>query len=423
MTMQQNKTITDIRDLIAPSLYPVHTALRKEKYTFYELPGGRGSTKSSFAALEIVNGLIRDPQANAVVLRKVDNTVAKSVYTRMKWAVRQFKAEAYWRFTSSPHTATYLPTGQKIYFIGLDDPEKAKGINFEFGYCKYLWVEELTEFTEEEIRSVIQTLMRGDGGKTSVIYTYNPPKSVQAWVNVNSNIKREDRLLFRSTYLGVPRKWLGEQFYIEAEHLKSVNPEAYEHEYLGAIVGTGGEVFKNVKGQEITDEQIASFDIIRRGIDPGYATSAFAFTEAHHDIKRRRLYIYREIHAIELNNRDAVRMIKEMLNGNNSVDIVMDSAEPRTINEFREMGLYRIRGARKGPDSVNHGIKFLQDLEAIYIDPARCPNTYREFCQYELEKDKNGNFKPNFPNKNDHQISALRYALEDDMLNSRIRFK
>ena len=230
-------------------------------------------------------------------------------------------------------------------------------------------------------------------------------------------IEREDTLVHHSTYLTVPPQWLGEQFLVEAEHLKEVKPEAYRHEYLGEVTGTGGEVFSNVTLRAITDEEISRFNNLRRGIDWGYAADPFAYNVCHYDKTRRRLYIFREIHKVKLSNRAAADLIKPEAGG---ARITCDSAEPKSIDEVKGYGL-RVVGAKKGPDSVEYGVKWLQDLEEIIIDPARCPETAREFSGYELERDREGNFKAGYPDKDNHHIDAVRYACEDDMRRPGVR--
>ena len=156
---------------------------------------------------------------------------------------------------------------------------------------------------------------------------------------------------------------------------------------------------------------IDRFDRIRRGIDWGYATDPFVYNECHYDKTRRRLYIFRELHQVRLKNRKAAELIKPLAG---SRRITCDSAEPKSIDEMRDFGL-NVAGAKKGPDSVEYGIKWLQDLEEIIIDPVRCPETAREFSGYELDRDKDGNFKAGFPDHDNHHIDAIRYACEDDM--------
>ena len=409
-----------LKQLVAPSFYEIHRYLKESKYTHYWLKGGRGSTKSSFISLEVILGIMKDPQANAVVLRKVGQTLQGSVYEQLQWAVSVLGVEGYWVSKLSPLEMKYVADGRenKIVFRGADKPKKIKSTKFRKGYCKYVWYEEVDEFGGmEEIRTINQSLLRG-GSDFVVFYSYNPPQSQSNWVNEEILKQRDDRLVHHSTYLTVPPEWLGQQFLIEAEHLKNVKPMAYQHEYMGEVTGTGGEVFTNLTLREITDSEISHFDHIARGIDWGYAADPFHYTVNHYDKTRRRLYIYYEIQMLKLSNRKAAELVKAE-NKRNKL-IVCDSAEPKSIAEMLAYNL-KVLGAKKGADSVEYGIKWLQDLEEIVIDPKRCPNTAREFLEYELEKDANGNFKGHFPDKNNHSIDAVRYSREFDMKIVKIR--
>lgn len=402
----------NLSQVIAPSFFPIHKDIKASGHIHYWLKGGRGSTKSSFAAIEIILGVMKDPVANGVALRKVKDTLRDSVYEQLCWAIEILGVKHLWDEKISPLSLTYLPTGQKILFRGADRPKKIKSLKFKIGYCKYFWFEELDEFNGmEEIRIINQTLLRG-GPKFVVFYTYNPPKSVNNWVNSEVQMTRPDRLVHHSTYLTVPTEWLGEQFFIEANHLKETNETAYNHEYLGEVTGTGGEVFTNVLCRRISDEEISVFDNIRRGIDFGYAIDPFSYGVMQYDRKHKRLFIFYEIYKVGLSNWAAYNLIKGENKKNEPVKA--DSAEPKSINELMQYGLHVV-GVKKGPDSVEYGIKFLQDLEAIIIDDTRCPETAREFMNYELDKDANGNFKANFPDKNNHTIDMVRYALNDDL--------
>lgn len=350
--------------------------------------------------------------SNAVIFRRVKDTLRGSVFEQMLWAIERLKCESEWEVNYSPLKLTFKPTGQVVLFKGADNPLKMKSIKVAKGYIKYIWYEEVDEFEGyDKIRNINQSLMRG-GPKFCVFYSFNPPESQRNWANMEVLETRKDKLVHHSSYLGVPREWLGEQFILEAEHLKKVNHLKYEHDYLGAVTGTGGEVFTNVTIRKITNEEIANFDRVHRGLDFGYASDPLHYTVNHYDKTRRRLYIFYEIHKAGMSNSSAVETIKQENKSNKR--IIADSAEPRTIAEFKKLGL-RIIGAKKGPDSVEHGIKFLQDLEEIIIDKERCPNTAREFLGYELEKDKEGNFKAEFPDKNNHSIDSIRYSLEDEM--------
>jgi PBSX family phage terminase large subunit len=401
-----------LSNIIAKPFHEVHRAIKNIKYTHYWLKGGRGSTKSSFIAIEVIQGMMRDAQdgktTNAVALRKVGLYLKDSVYEQLVWAIEILGVSAYWDYKTSPTVLTYLPTGQKILFRGADKPKKIKSIKFAKGYCKYIWYEEVDEFGgTDEIRTINQSLMRG-GEEFIVFYSYNPPKSSNNWVNTEAKLTRKDRLVNHSTYLDVPKEWLGEQFIVEAEHLKKTKLDSYKHEYLGEVTGTGGEVFTNITLRPITDEEIKSFYNIKRGLDFGYAIDPLSYNVMHYDRKKKRLYIYHEIYKVGLSNKKAYDLISKenMLNEL----VYADSAEPKSIFELMQYGL-RILGVKKGVDSVEYGIKFLQDLEEIIIDDKRCPDTAKEFIEYELEKDVRGNFKAKFPDKNNHAIDATRYAL------------
>ncbi len=400
-----------LTDSIAPSFYSVHHAIKNHEYAHYWLKGGRGSTKSSFVSIAIVLGIMQDTNANATVLRKVAATLRGSVFDQYLWAIDKLGVSHLWKESVSPLQITYIPTGQKIVFKGADKPRKVKSAKFRVGYSKFLHYEEVDEFNNaSEIRTINQSLIRG-GPDIQTIYTFNPPKSQNNWANkeVENQNLRKDTMVHTSDYLSVNPDWLGEQFIADAEHLKRTNENAYNHEYLGRVVGTGAEVFTNLQFREISDEELARFDTTYRGLDFGFAADPLHYMENYYDKTRKRLYIYVEIHKTGMKNATAVSEIKKLNPRNQS--ITADSAEPRTIAEFEDLGLI-IDPAKKGPGSIDHGIKFLQDMNEIIIDRARCPNTAREFEGYELERDKHGNLKGTYPDKDNHSIDSCRYALE-----------
>lgn len=407
-----------IKSIIAPSFYEVHEDLKKELHTHYWLKGGRGSTKSSFVSVEIIRGIMSDKLANAVVLRKVADTLQGSVYEQLQWAISALGVENEWHEAKSPLKLEYIPTGQRIIFKGADKPKKIKSTKFKTGYCKYIWYEETDEFTGmSEIRNINQSLMRG-GDRFVVFYSLNPPKSQRSWTNKEMLDERKDKLIHHSTYLTVPKEWLGEQFIAEAEHLKKTKPDNYRHEYLGEVIGTGGEVFTNLVIRAISREEIKMFDKVARGLDWGYASDPLHYTVNHYDKTRRKLYIFFEIHKVGMSNRRVSELIKK--ENRNNKPVICDSAEPKSVAEIRSYGINAV-GAKKGRGSVEYGIKWLQDLEEIIIDPERCPETFKEFNNYELEPDGDDGFKAQFPDKNNHSIDAVRYSREFDMRNVRVR--
>ena len=403
---------------IGEGFYGLHRDIRRGEHSHYWLKGGRGSGKSSFISLEILLGIIEDENANGVIIRKVAANLKDSVFEQMNWAIRTLGVEDEWERKMSPLELVRKGTGQRILFRGCDDPRKLKSVKFQKGYPKFIWYEEADEFSGmAEIRSMNQSLMRG-GEEFRVFYSYNPPKFMRSWVNQETAEERSDRVVHHSTYLTMPKKWLGSQFLAEAEYIRKRHPKVYRHEYLGEVTGGGGEVFRNLTLREISEEEIRGFDRISRGLDWGYAVDPLHYTVNHYDRTRRRLYIFRELRAQGMSNR---RLAEEIMKENpNRREVICDSAEPKSIAEMRGYGIMAV-GAKKGPDSVYYGIKWLQDLGEIIIDPKRCPETAREFGGYTYEEDGRGGWKAVFPDRENHAIDAVRYSRENDMRQIRVR--
>lgn len=396
--------------VIAPSFAAVFQALLDSAYTEYELAGGRGSTKSSFASLVIIWLIKNNPEFHALCVRKVGNTLRDSVYAQILWAISILGLENEFDSKVSPMEITRHSTGQKIYFRGADDPIKLKSIKPPFGYIGVLWLEELDQFSgEDETRNIRQSVLRG-GEKAYLIKSYNPPKSMSNWVNKAQQIPKPGRLLHKSTYLDVPAKWLGRPFLDEAEFVKQINPIAYEHEYMGIPNGTGGMVFDNVVLREITQKERSQFDRIYNGVDWGYYPDPWAFNRVHFDAARRVLYIFQELTRYKTGNRETADTLFD-LGMTADERITADSAEPKSVQDYRNYGLY-CRGAEKGPGSVDYSHKWLQSLTQIVIDPVSCPDTAREFTEYEYERTKDGEIISGYPDANNHHIDAVRYALE-----------
>ncbi|MCM1237394.1 MAG: PBSX family phage terminase large subunit [Ruminococcus flavefaciens] len=402
----------ELSKVIAPHFFELHKDIKNHNHTHYWIDGGRGSTKSSFVSEEILLLLKKNPQTHALVMRKVAATIKDSVYSQILWAIDTLGLNDEFAAKLSPLEIIHKKTGQKIFFRGADDPLKIKSIKPNFGYIGIGWYEELDQFYGmEEIRNINQSIMRG-GDRFWMFYSFNPPKSRDNWVNVEKLEEYEERINHHSTYLGVPKEWLGEPFFKEANALKEKRPSAYEHEYLGIATGTGGAVFENVKKQKISDEEIFQMQYFKYGIDFGFALDPFAWGKLYYDRKHRILYILDEIYEEKLKNSAAAKRIIEKKNGR--MYIIADSAEPKSIAEMRDYGL-NIQPCKKGPDSVEHGIKWLQDLEAIIIDPSRTPNAYKEFTLYEYEMNRNGEYISAYPDKNNHFIDLTRYALEQEI--------
>lgn len=373
----------------------------------YVFEGGRGGLKSSFVAFKIVELIKNNPQMHACITRQVAGTLKDSVYANMKWAINELGLMEEFECKVSPLEIKYK-TGQTIYFRGLDDETKLKSIKPEFGYIGILWKEEKDQMKgDAQERSVNQSVLRG-GDESYDFSSYNPPKSKSNWVNRIKLIPNPKRVIHHSSYLEAPAEWLGQKFIDDAAHLKEINPEAYEHEYLGVPNGDGGNVFEYLEIRDITDEEINRMDRIFAGVDYGWYPDAFCYLRTYYDSAREKIYLIDELYVNKWSNSKTADWIKKK--GYDDYTMICDSAEPKSVNDFRDAGL-PARGAIKGPGSIEYGFKFLQ-TKILVIDPRRTPNAYKEITEYEYDRDKEGNVISGYPDGNDHAISALRYAYE-----------
>ncbi|MGN1060072.1 MAG: PBSX family phage terminase large subunit [Clostridia bacterium] len=399
--------------MLTEKYFPVWRDIKRGAHTEYVLYGGRGSAKSTFVSLAVLDILLSKPMLHAVLCRRVKDTLRDSVYAQMKWAIGELNLEADFDCRVNPMEIVYKPTGQKIYFRGADDPAKLKSIKVPFGYIGILWFEELDQFCgEEEIRSIEQSVIRG-GDEAFIFKSFNPPRTTGNWANQFVKVPKQTRLICKSSYLDIPPEWLGKVFLEEAAHLKEVNPAAYEHEYCGIPNDEGGSVFTNLTLREITDSEIGAFDRIYNGIDWGWYPDPFRFHRMGYLPEEGRLFIFDEISGNKLPNREISRMIKE--HGLGSQDkITADSAGegPKSIADLREEGLM-VRRAKKGPGSVAYSMKWLSSLREIVIDPKRCPCAAKEFMEYEYETTETGEVVSGYPDRDNHSIDAVRYALEE----------
>lgn len=422
--------MSDVRlsEVIAEPFHPVHRDIKEHRHTHYWLKGGRGSTKSTFAAIQVVLAIKRDPDANAVVLRKVGNTMRDSVLATLIRAAEILHVADEFNVKLSPMEMVYEPTGQRIIFRGVDHPSKLKSLAVPQGSVKVVWFEELDEFYGmPEIRSVLQSLVRGPGPHV-VLYTYNPPRSRDSWCNKEATRDRPDRLVHHSTYLEVPAEWLGEQFIREAEDVKAHREDAYRHEYLGEAIGMGGNVFENVEVREVTDDEIATVDRWHNGVDWGYFPHPWVFERVGYDPARRRVYVVCERSGHKLSNAETAEMVKAVLTyeperanwdarrGAEYVrDLVWcDSAEPRSIADYRDLDI-DARPVKKGPGRRHEDVRWLQALDAIVIDPARAPLAAEQFTSYEYVRTRDGAYTTAYPDEGDDAIDAVRYALSRTM--------
>ena len=419
-------TSIKMSELLAAKFYDVWRASKSKDILNVVCAGGRGSGKSSNVAHIITQFLMRYP-VNAVGIRKIDNTLEQSVYEQMKWAIEEQKVTHLFKFNKSPLRITYLPRGNYMVFRGAQYPERIKSLKDSRFPFAIAWVEELAEFrTEEEVTTITNSLLRGEldeGLQYKFFFTYNPPKRKQSWVNkkYGTQFVSGNTFVHHSTYLDNP--FIAKEFIKEAEETKKKNEMKYRWEYMGEAIGSGITPFNNLEFREITDEEAANFDNIRNGLDFGYATDPLAFVRWHYDKKHNGIYAIDEFYGQKISNRQAANWIKSR--GYQSDRIGADSAEPKSIAELHgDFNIPNIYGVKKGPDSVEFGERWLDDLDFICIDPKRTPNIAREFESIDYQTDRDGNPKPRLEDKDNHEIDATRYAFADDMrANSNTREK
>ena len=407
-----------LSEFLPPKFHSVWRATLNQDILNIVCKGGRGSGKSSDIA-HIVTQLIMRYAVNAVGIRYVDNTLEQSIYEQMKWAIEKQGVSRLFKFNKSPLKITYLPRGNYMIFRGAQNPERIKSLKdskFPFAIC---WIEELAEFkNEDEVTTITNSLLRGeldDGLFYKFFYSYNPPKRKQSWVNkkYETSFQPKNTFIHHSTYKDNP--FISKEFLSEVEAARARNPRRAEWEYDGKAIGSGIVPFDNLRIEDgsITDEMVANFDNIRQGLDYGYATDPLAFVRWHYDKKRNCIYAIDELYEVKCSNRRAAQWIKS--NKYHYQDIIAE-VEPKSNAEMRnEHDILKIRQVTKGPDSVEYGEKWLDDLDAIYIDPIRTPNIAKEFENIDYQTDRDGNPKPRLEDKDNHTIDATRYAFNDDM--------
>lgn len=410
MTVGVCRSLTTYRlsELISPAFVDSHKAVKTGEINELVEKGGRGSAKSSYLSIELILELIKHPECHAVVMRKIANTLRTSVYAQVCWAISALGLTRKFRCTVSPMECTYIETGQKILFFGMDDPGKLKSIKLPFGYIGLAWFEELDQFDgPEQIRNVEQSIFRG-GSYSMCFKSFNPPAMARNWANRYALEKKPGKMVHHSTYLTTPANWLGPRFLADAEHLKETNPTGYRHEYGGEVVGSGTQVFENLLLREIKDDEIKQFDRVTNGVDWGWYPDPWAWNRMHYDSGRKTLYLFDELTRLRTSNTETAKLIQSRIPEGER--IIADSAEEKSVSDYKSYGL-SCRGADKGPGSVNYSMKWLQSLRAIIIDPDRCPDTAREFSEYEYERDdKTGEVVAGYPDAANHHIDAVRYG-------------
>lgn len=373
--------------------------------------GSRASKKSKTTALWIICNMMKFPDANTLVIRKTFRTLKNSCFAELKWAIHRFKVDAFWDVKESPLEMTYKPTGQKIYFRGLDDPLKVTSITVDIGCLCWMWIEEAYEITKESDFDMLDESIRGEvpeGLFKQITLTFNPWNE-RHWMKHRFFDDPDDQTLALTTNYKC-NEWLDASDLKVFEDMKKRNPRRYKVAGLGDWGIVEGLVYENWKEQSFTLDDVRGLHTVC-GLDFGYTNDPSAFFIGFLDLENKRLYVWDEMYETGLSNRKIYETITGM--GYGKETITADSAEPKSIDELRSLGLY-IHGAKKGKDSINNGIQWIQDLEII-VHP-RCVNFLTEISNYMWKSDRFGK-KLNEPIDDfNHLMDAMRYALEQYIL-------
>ena len=374
--------------------------------------GSRASKKSKTTALNIIKRMMEYPEANTLVVRKVFRTLKDSCFTELRWAINRFAVSAYWEIKESPLEMTYKPTGQKIYFRGLDDPLKITSITVEIGYLCWCWIEEAFEITNESDFDMLDESIRGaipeeTGLFKQITLTFNPWNE-KHWIKKRFfDHPNPEVLAVTTNYLC--NEWLDKADLKVFEDMKIRNPRRYAVAGLGNWGIVEGLVYENWKEQQFDVDEIRGNPgmVSVFGMDFGYTNDPSTLFCGLLDLGNRRLYVFDELYQKGMSNRRIAETVSAM--GYGKERITADSAEPKSIDELNYLGLH-VRPARKGADSVKAGIQWIQDLE-ILIRP-ECVNFLTEISNYTWEKDKFGNTLNTPIDEFNHLMDAMRYALE-----------
>lgn len=416
-----------ISNFITPAWYPAWDYLRRSLFMEYWFIGGRGTGKSTVTPRHIIDDILHDPLANWVCYKKNQTEIETSIYAECLKAINRAGLQPFFKCITSPYEITYLPTGQKIFFRGMDKGSKAKGITAVVGYIKGAWFEETDQFaSQEEIDTVLQSVGRG-GPSFKVIYTYNPPISKAHWINREAAKANPSRYIFHTTYKDWNADWLGPFFFHKMNAIKAQSEARYKHEYLGIPIGSGNEIFTNIKAVEFTEEERAQFRSVRYGMDfgqgdpttlvctdytPNWVTDQK--TGKREDIGGI-LRIFSAWGKSDALNREVYAELEKRKLLNTVIYGDPGGGGKGVIHEMRDLGVRGIRQAYKPAGSVERGINFMRQCSEIQIDRVFAPGALDEFSTYAYTKLRDGSNRNEYPDLNNHFIDATRYSREEDI--------
>lgn len=406
----------DFALLIADPFVPMHRAVCAGLGGDFWTYGGRASGKSSCISLEIVRGIMRHPDRSALVMVKTGKDIREGVYEQMLWAIRMLGVEPEFDCTVSPIRIRRRSTGQVVTFRGGDNTAKTKALKAPAGtYYAYLWIEEADQFAGmAELRRVYQSVTRGApaGAPFFRFHSFNPPRSRDSWANAKiRELRAAGVAVYRANYTDMPPGWLPDQVLEDAEALRAVDEEAYRHEYLGEDVGYGAEVFPRAEVREVSPEELEAAPYRCWGVDWGFSVDPWCMVACAYDAKRRVLYVWGEESGLGLPNRESAELVRARLEaaGEPYATVWCDSAEPKSVADYRELGIDAKGAPKSGENDVRNSVRWLQNRSAIVVDPS-CRLAAEELATYSYELTPDGEPTGALPDRDNHAIDAIRYA-------------
>lgn len=373
--------------------------------------GSRASKKSKTIAINSIWRIMAYPNSNMLVVRKVKDTLRDSCFSDLMWATERLSVADKWHFKTSPLEATYKPTGQKILFRGLDDPLKIASVSVSKGSLNFLWIEEAYEISSEDDFNTLDESIRGEvdpGLFKQVTISFNPWNE-KHWLKKRFfDVDDPDIMAITTNYKC--NEWLDKSDKRVFERMKEQNPRRYEVAGLGNWGIVDGLVYENWREQEFSVSDIINKYELEScfGLDYGYTNDPSALFCGLIDKDNKKLWVFDEMYKKGMSNESIADKIKSM--GYSKEIITADSAEPKSNDRLRTLGINRLRSAKKGKDSINAGIDFLQDFEII-IHP-KCVNFITEIGNYQWDKDKFGNAVNKPIDDFNHLMDAMRYGTE-----------
>lgn len=379
------------------------------KKRYRVVKGSRGSKKSTTTAIWIIYNMMKYPLANTLVIRKVFNTHKDSTWTQLKWAANKLCVSHLWNFSKSPLEATYIPTGQKILFRGLDDPMSITSITVENGYLCWCWFEEAYQIMNEDDFNKVDMSLRGEvpeGYFKQITLTFNP-WSEKHWLKKRFFDSPDDNTLAITTTYKC-NEWLGKDDIALFEAMQRNNPRRYNIEGLGQWGIAEGLVYENFIEQDFNYRDIAKRPNVKSafGLDFGYTVDPTAFIAILLDDTAKEIYIFDEHYQKAMTNQDIAKMLQ--YKGYAKEVIMADSAEPKSIQEIKIAGVPRITAAAKGKDSILNGIQFIQNYKII-VHP-KCENTLIELNNYVWDSKQGETINKPIDSFN-HLMDAFRYSI------------